>query len=217
MENNNNIIINIGRQVGSGGHIIAKQLAADFGCTLYDKELLNLAAKESGFSERFFEENDEQRGFIQTLFGMHAPLISDNNFYDNKFSQDGLFQFQSQAITKAADEGSCVFVGRAADYVLRAYPNVVNIFITANMKDRIKLVCQRLGCDEKDAKKLIIDKESERASYYNYYTGKKWGHSSSYDLCINSSYMGLEKTAKFIGDYIRVRLAKQFQRKAIGK
>lgn len=217
MENNNNIIINIGRQVGSGGHIIAKQLAADFGCTLYDKELLNLAAKESGFSERFFEENDEQRGFIQTLFGMHAPLISDNNFYDNKFSQDGLFQFQSQAITKAADKGSCVFVGRAADYVLRAYPNVVNIFITANMKDRIKLVCQRLGCDEKDAKKLIIDKESERASYYNYYTGKKWGHSSSYDLCINSSYMGLEKTAKFIGDYIRVRLAKQFQRKAIGK
>lgn len=217
MENNNNIIINIGRQVGSGGHIIAKQLAADFGCTLYDKELLNLAAKESGFSEKFFEENDEQRGFIQTLFGMHAPLISDNNFYNNKFSQDGLFQFQSEAITKAADEGSCVFVGRAADYVLRAYPNVVNIFITANMKDRIKLVCQRLGCDEKDAKKLIIDKESERASYYNYYTGKKWGHSSSYDLCINSSYMGLEKTAKFIGDYIRVRLAKQFQRKAIGK
>lgn len=217
MENNNNIIINIGRQVGSGGHIIAKQLAADFGCTLYDKELLNLAAKESGFSEKFFEENDEQRGFIQTLFGMHAPLISDNNFYNNKFSQDGLFQFQSEAITKAADKGSCVFVGRAADYVLRTYPNVVNIFITANMKDRIKLVCQRLGCDEKDAKKLIIDKESERASYYNYYTGKKWGHSSSYDLCINSSYMGLEKTAKFIGDYIRVRLAKQFQRKAIGK
>lgn len=217
MENNNNIIINIGRQVGSGGHIIAKQLAADFGCTLYDKELLNLAAKESGFSEKFFEENDEQRGFIQTLFGMHAPLISDNNFYNNKFSQDGLFQFQSEAITKAADEGSCVFVGRAADYVLRTYPNVVNIFITANMKDRIKLVCQRLGCDEKDAKKLIIDKESERASYYNYYTGKKWGHSSSYDLCINSSYMGLKKTAKFIGDYIRMRLAKQLQRKAIGK
>lgn len=217
MENNNNIIINIGRQVGSGGHIIAKQLAADFGCTLYDKELLNLAAKESGFSEKFFEENDEQRGFIQTLFGMHAPLISDNNFYNNKFSQDGLFQFQSEAITKAADKGSCVFVGRAADYVLRTYPKVVNIFITANMKDRIKLVCQRLGCDEKDAKKLIIDKESERASYYNYYTGKKWGHSSSYDLCINSSYMGLEKTAKFIGDYIRMRLAKQLQRKAIGK
>lgn len=205
MENNKKIIINVGRQVGSGGRIIAKLLADEFGCQFYDKEILNLAAKESGFSEKFFEQNDEQRGFIQTLFSMHAPLISDNNFYNNKFSQDGLFQFQSEAIAKAADEGSCVFVGRAADYVLRTYPNVVNIFITANMKDRIKLVCQRLGCDEKDAKKLIIDKESERASYYNYYTGKKWGHSCSYDLCINSSYMGLEKTAKFIGDYIRMR------------
>lgn len=217
MENKDKLIINIGRQVGSGGRIIAKLLADEFECQFYDKEILNLAAKESGFSEKFFEQNDEQRGFIQTLFSMHAPLISDNNFYNNKFSQDGLFQFQSEAITKAADEGSCVFVGRAADYVLRTYPNVVNIFITANMKDRIKLVCQRLGCDEKDAKKLIINKESERASYYNYYTGKKWGHSCSYDLCINSSYMGLEKTAKFIGDYIRMRLAKQFQRKAIGK
>lgn len=205
MENNKKIIINVGRQVGSGGRIIAKLLADEFECQFYDKEILNLAAKESGFSEKFFEQNDEQRGFFQTLFSMHAPLISDNNFYNNKFSQDGLFQFQSEAITKAADEGSCVFVGRAADYVLRTYPNVVNIFITANMKDRIKLVCQRLGCDEKDAKKLIIDKESERASYYNYYTGKKWGHSCSYDLCINSSYMGLEKTSKFIGDYIRMR------------
>ena len=133
MENKDKLIINIGRQVGSGGRIIAKLLADEFECQFYDKEILNLAAKESGFSEKFFEQNDEQRGFIQTLFSMHAPLISDNNFYNNKFSQDGLFQFQSEAITKAADEGSCVFVGRAADYVLRTYPNVVNIFITANM------------------------------------------------------------------------------------
>lgn len=205
MENKDKLIINIGRQVGSGGRIIAKLLADEFECQFYDKEILNLAAKESGFSEKFFEQNDEHKGFFQTLFHTHAPLLSDNNFYDNKFSQESLFQFQSEAIMKAADEGSCVFVGRAADYVLRTYPNVVNIFITANMKDRIKLVCQRLGCDEKNAKKLIIDKESERASYYNYYTGKKWGHSCSYDLCINSSYMGLEKTAKFIGDYIRMR------------
>ena len=194
MENKDKLIINIGRQVGSGGHIIAKLLADEFECQFYDKEILNLAAKESGFSEKFFEQNDEQRGFIQTLFSMHAPLISDNNFYNNKFSQDGLFQFQSEAITKAADEGSCVFVGRAADYVLRTYPNVVNIFITANMKDRIKLVCQRLGCDEKDAKKLIIDKESERASYYNYYTGKKWGHSCSCLLYTSPSPRDVEES-----------------------
>ena len=205
MENKDKLIINIGRQVGSGGHIIAKLLADEFECQFYDKEILNLAAKESGFSEKFFEQNDEQRGFFQTLFSMHAPLISDNNFYNNKFSQDGLFQFQSEAITKAADEGSCVFVGRAADYVLRTYPNVVNIFITADMKDRIRLVCERQKCDEEAARKLIINKESDRSSYYNYYTGKKWGHSSSYDLCVNSSIMGLEKTADIIGCFIRQR------------
>ncbi len=115
MEHKKKIIINIGRQVGSGGRIIAKLLADEFGCQFYDKEILNLAAKESGFSEKFFEQNDEHKGFFQTLFHTHAPLLSDNNFYDNKFSQESLFQFQSEAIMKAADEGSCVFVGRAAD------------------------------------------------------------------------------------------------------
>lgn len=205
MGNNKKIIINVGRQVGSGGRIIAKLLADEFGCQFYDKEILNLAAKESGFSEKFFEQNDEHKGFFQTLFHTHAPLLSDNNFYDNKFSQESLFQFQSEAIMKAADEGSCVFVGRAADYVLRTYPNVVNIFITADMKDRIRLVCERQKCDEEAARKLIINKESDRSSYYNYYTGKKWGHSSSYDLCVNSSIMGLDKTADIIGCFIRRR------------
>lgn len=205
MENYKKIIINIGRQVGSGGRIIAKQLANEFNCQFYDKEILNLAAKESGFSEQFFEQNDEQKGFFQTLFHLHAPLLSDSNFYDNQFSQESLFRFQSEAMMKAANKGNCVFVGRAADYILRGYANTVNIFITADMSDRIKMVTQRLGCSEQEAKKLIIHKENNRASYYNYYTGKKWGNSCSYDLCINSSILGLNKTALFIGEYIKQR------------
>ena len=131
------IIINVGRQIGSGGHIIAEKLAEDFGCKCYDRELLNLAAKESGFSEKFFEQNDEQKGFFKSLFHTHLPFLSDNNFYHNDFSQEGLYKFQSDAIRKAADEGNCVFVGRTADYVLRDYKNVINIFITANIDDRI--------------------------------------------------------------------------------
>ena len=127
------IIINVGRQIGSGGHIIAEKLAEDFGCKCYDRELLNLAAKESGFSEKFFEQNDEQKGFFKSLFHTHLPFLSDNNFYHNDFSQEGLYKFQSDAIRKAADEGNCVFVGRTADYVLRDYKNVINIFITANI------------------------------------------------------------------------------------
>ncbi len=199
----NKIIINVGRQIGSGGHIIAERLAEDLGCKCYDRELLNLAAKESGFSEKFFEENDEQKGFFQTLFHMHMPLLSDNNFYSNDFSQENLFKFQSDAIKKAADEGNCIFVGRTADYVLRDYKNVLNIFITADLEDRITAVSQRKDIDREAARKFIESGEETRASYYNYYTGKKWGHSESYDLCVNSSILGLEETEKFIAEFIK--------------
>ena len=199
------IIICVGRQLGSGGRIIAKQLAEDFGCKLYDKELLNLAAKESGFSERFFEQNDEQKGFLKSLFHMHAPHISDTSFYKSNFSQESLFQFQSDAIKKAAEEGSCVFVGRCADYVLREQKNVVNIFITANLSERIKAVMERHDCNAEEARKIINHKENARASYYNYYTGKKWGNAESYDFCINSSLLGLKRTEELVRDYVKQR------------
>ncbi len=197
------IIINVGRQIGSGGHIIAEKLAKDFGCKCYDRELLNLAAQESGFSAKFFEQNDEQKGFFQSLFHTHLPFLSDNNFYHNDFSQEGLYKFQSDAIKKAANEGNCVFVGRTADYVLREYENVVNVFITADIEDRIQAVSERKGISPEAASKFIENHEDERASYYNYYTGKKWGHSESYDLCINSSHLGLEETEEFIAEFIR--------------
>ena len=197
------IIINVGRQIGSGGRVIAKMLASEFGCKFYDKELLNLAAKESGFSEKFFEQNDEQKGFFRSRFNIHVPLLGESNFYKNSFSDESLYKFQSDAIRKAADEGSCVFVGRTADYVLRDHKNVVNIFITATMDYRIKQVCKRQGCTRAEARKLITKGENERASYYNYHTGKRWGHSESYDLCIDSGHLGLEETEKLIAEFIR--------------
>lgn len=200
-----NIIINVGRQIGSGGRIIAKKLADDFGLTFYDKELLNLAAKESGFSEKFFEQNDEQKGFLKSLFHVHVPLMGDNNFYNNEFSQESLYQFQSDAIRKAADAGGCVFVGRTADYVLRDYTNTVSVFITANIDQRIQRVCKRHNLSRSEARKYIRTHEEERASYYNYYTGKQWGHSESYDLCINSSLLGIDETVDFISEFIRRR------------
>lgn len=201
------IIINIGRQIGSGGRIIAKQLAEEFNCKFYDKEILNLAAQESGFSEEFFEQNDEQKGFLKNLFHIHLPLIGGGNFYNNTFSQESLYKFQSDAIHEAAQEGNCVFVGRTADYILRDMKNVVNIFITANIDQRIQRVCKRQELSRNKARKFIKEHESERATYYNYYTGKKWGHSESYDLCINSSILGIEDTEKFIADFIRKRFS----------
>ena len=205
MKDKFNMIINIGRQVGSGGCIIAQMLAKEFDCKCYDKEILNLAAKESGFSEEFFEKNDEHRGFFQSLFHMHTPLISDDNFYNNKFSQESLFQIQSDAILKAARQGNCVFVGRAADYVLRDFDNTVNVFISADMEERIKTVRERQNIDSEAAQKFINEKENERAAYYNYYTGKKWGNCCSYDLCINTSVLGLEKSKQFIASFILER------------
>lgn len=203
MEDKNKVIINVGRQIGSGGGEIARILADKFDCRFLDKELLNLAAKESGFSEKFFEQSDEQRGFLKSLFHIHAPFVGDSNMYRNNLSEENLFLFQSEAIKKAASEGSCVFVGRAADYILREEPNAISIFITADIESRIDNVSKRMGIDKEAARKFIDDKEDERSKYYNYYTGKKWGHASSYDLCVDSSILGIEQTAEFIANFIK--------------
>lgn len=203
MEDKNKVIINVGRQIGSGGGEIARILADKFDCRFLDKELLNLAAKESGFSEKFFEQSDEQRGFLKSLFHIHAPFVGDSNMYRNNLSEENLFLFQSEAIKKAASEGSCVFVGRAADYILRDEPNAISIFITADIESRIENVSKRMGIDKNAARKFIEDKEDERSKYYNYYTGKKWGHASSYDLCVDSSILGIEQTAEFIANFIK--------------
>ena len=200
------MIITIGRQIGSGGREIAQKLAEKFGCTLYDKELLSIAARESGFSEHFFEENDEKKGFFRSLLPSAGRTFSMGNIYRSEFSDDSLFQFQSDAILKAAGNGSCVFVGRCADYILRERDDVVNIFVTANIDDRIRRVQERRECIDDRARRIIEKGESRRASYYNYYTGKRWGDSASYDLCVNSSLLGIDATTQFIAEFIHSTL-----------
>ena len=181
-------------------------LAQDFEAKFYDRELLNLAAKESGFSEKFFKQNDERKGFFRSLFNVQAPHLVGGGMYGSNFSQESLFKFQSDAIRKAAEEGSCVFLGRCADYVLRDFENVVNVFITASMDFRVDIVSRVKQLDAEHARKLIEHVEARRAQYYNYYTGKKWGAAESYDLCVDASLLGLEETEKLIADFIRKRL-----------
>ena len=176
----NRVIINVGRQLGSGGHVIGRMLAFDFNANYYDRELLNLAAKESGFSEKIFEQNDERKGFC-------------------------LFQFQSDAIKKAAEQGSCVFVGRCADYILRDDKDAVNVFISAPLEYRIEQMMSRQDVSREEARRMIEQEEGRRAQYYNYYTGKKWGAAESYDLCIDSTVLGLAETEKMIAAFIRKR------------
>ncbi len=201
------VIINVGRQLGSGGHDIGRMLALDFNAKYYDRELLNLAAKESGFSEKVFERNDEKKGFFKGLFNLQTSHFGGSSLYESNLSQESLFQFQSDAIIKAAKEDSCVFVGRCADYVLRDFPNVVNIFITASMDYRVYQIMNKQHLDEAAAKAFIEKRENQRAEYYNYYTGKKWGHAASYDLCIDSSVLGLKDTERIIAEFIRKKLS----------
>ncbi len=200
------IIINVGRQLGSGGRIIGNRIAQDFNIKFYDKELLDLAAQESGFDKRFFERNDEHKGFLKVLFSPFAPIFGSSNPYANQLSDESLFKFQSDAIRKAAEKDSCVFVGRCADYILRDFPNKVDIFITADMADRVKRVSETLDISEKEAEKKCIEGDENRAKYYNYYSAKTWGRAESYDLCINSSVLGIDSTIELVEDFISQKL-----------
>lgn len=200
------IIINVGRQLGSGGRIIGNRIAQDFNIKFYDKELLDLAAQESGFDKRFFERNDEHKGFLKVLFSPFAPIFGSSNPYANQLSDESLFKFQSDAIRKAAEKDSCVFVGRCADYILRDFPNKVDIFITADMADRVKRVSETLSITEKEAEKKCIEGDENRAKYYNYYSAKTWGRAESYDLCINSSVLGIDSTIELVEDFISQKL-----------
>ena len=195
-------IINIGRQLGSGGHDIGHLLADRFGAQYYDRELLNLAARESGLSERFLEQNDEKKSFFRSFIHVPGGLSATMGFSRQGFSQDSFFQLQSDAIRHAAAEGPCVFVGRCADYVLRDLPTCTNIFVTAPLPFRIERIAGRHQCTPEEARHIIEKGESRRAAYYNYYTGKQWGHSGGYHLCIDSSVMGIEGTAAFIAQFI---------------
>lgn len=199
------IIINVGRQLGSGGRVIAARIAKDFGIRFFDKELLDLAAEESGLNKRFFEHSDERKGLRKFVYSSFAPLLGNSQPYENGLSSESLFKFQSDAIRRAAERGSCVFVGRCADYVLRDMSCIVNIFITADMDDRVERLSSLAGISLKEAEQLCVDGDARRAKYYNYYSSKTWGSASSYDFCINSSRLGIDGTVVLIEDFIRKR------------
>jgi Cytidylate kinase len=205
---NNKYVINIGRQLGSGGREIGAKLASQLDISFYDKELINIASQESGLCKEFFEKADEKasRSTIG-LFGMRFPFINDGTIPNNNcLSNDALFKIQSDAIRKLAEEESCLFVGRCADYILRDNPRCVNIFISASKEDRIKRLCLKMDIDAEKAEGLIDKTDRERASYYNYYSYKVWGAASTYHLCIDSSALGIDETVEFIKLFIRKKL-----------
>ncbi len=201
-----NFAINIGRQLGSGGREIGEKLAERLGISFYDKELIAIASKESGLAKEFFEKADEQTGFpfASALFGLRSTFIGDE-YIDNYLGNESLFRIQSDVIRELNSKESCVFVGRCADYILRNNPLAVNIFISADFKERVKRVSERNQISEKKARELVEKTDKHRASYYNYYTIKKWGTADSYHLCFNSS-IGIENSVDLIEKFVRIKL-----------
>ena len=167
----NNFIINIGRQLGSGGREIGEKLAARLGIDFYDKELIRLASEESGLCCEFFEKADEKasQGIIGGLFGMRFPFVSDGAIpATNCLSNDALFKVQSDVIRRLAEEKSCLFVGRCADYILREHPRCANVFISCSNEERIKRICRMYSISEREAEEMMNKADKKRAEYYNY-------------------------------------------------
>lgn len=205
----NNFVVNIGRQLGSGGREIGEKLAARLDIGFYDRELINLASEESGLCPEFFEKADEKpsQGIIGGLFGMRFPFISDGAIpATNCLSNDALFKVQSDVIRRLASESSCLFVGRCADYILRENPRCVNIFISASFEDRIARLCRMHSISESTAEEIIEKADKRRAAYYNYYSFKTWGAAATYHLCIDSSVLGIDGTVDFLEEFVKLKI-----------
>ena len=201
-----NKIYTIGREFGSGGREVGEKLAAKLGIKLYDKELLQQAAKDSGFCEEIFENHDEKptNSFLYSLV-MDTYSVSGYSaapFLDMPLNHK-VFLAQFETIKKIAEKESCVIVGRCADYALSDNPDCINVFIHADLDVRIKNVSRNLNITENKARDIINKTDKQRASYYNYYTSKKWGEAKGYHLCIDSSYLGIDGTVDFLYDLVR--------------
>ena len=193
------ILITIGRQFGSGGKPVGDALSRKLGIPVYDNELITEAAKQSGYSPELFIRSDEKKRsfFLANLFGLSSDVR-------NMIGDAELFRIQSETIRNLASKGSAIFVGRASDYVLRDM-KCLNVFITATMESRIKFVCERDGVALEDAPGIIERRDRNRSKYYDFFTHKHWGLASNYDICINRSTLGTEKTADLIIEFGKMR------------
>lgn len=202
-----NYAINIGRQFGSGGLLIGKETAKQLGINFYDKALINMAAKESGLSQEVFDKLDEKKAlsFFHDISGWVANIFGSIR-NENVLGNDALFKIQSDIIKQIANKESCVFIGRCADYILRDKKRVLNIFICADIDDRIDRIASKNQIPRSEAAKLIEETDKERRKYYEFYSDKQWGCSQSYHLTINSSVLGIQKTANLICHFAKEKL-----------
>lgn len=195
-----NLIISISREYGSGGREIAETLATRLGISYYDKLLIARIAEESGFSDDVIKAYDEKP--------LSRLLLNPNRFLSG---MDGsqpvageIYKSEIALIKKVAEESSCVIVGRRADSILEDEPGLIRVFVSAPLEDRIPRVMRRNDLDEKEARSRILKTDKDRASFHNHFSSKKWGAASSYDLCINSGQLDIEGSVEVILKHLQV-------------
>ncbi|WP_099465421.1 MULTISPECIES: cytidylate kinase-like family protein [Parabacteroides] len=204
----NRIVLTIGRQFGSGGREIGQKLAKSLGIAYYDKELLSVAAKESGLCEDVFEQADERASSgLAYAFTMGYSYMSMFTPFNDILSNDALFKLQSDAIRKLAETESCILVGRCADYILRDDTACISFFIHNTMENRIQRILESQQITVEQAKELIVKTDKSRAAYYNYYTNKAWGVASSYNFSIDASVLGIDETVAFMKSFVEKKLS----------
>jgi cytidylate kinase len=197
-------VITISRQYGSGGREIGEKLAKEFGIPFYDGELITRASKESGFSEQAFEKaEDKVTNSLLYSIAMGMGSYGSNELgFTNLSLDDRIYLAQADVIRKIASEGPCVIVGRCADYILKDRKELVNVFVCANIKDRVKRSISVYGLAEHKAEENILKIDKRRANYYNYHANEKWGRADNYHLSINTSYTGIDNAVECIKTFI---------------
>jgi cytidylate kinase len=200
-------IISIGRQLGSGGREIAQKLAERLNIPVYDKKLLELAAKETGLDATVFENADEKESnpLMRGIFALKGVMSTYPTGLGSCMDGDRLFEVQSEVMRHLVEKESCIIIGRCAEYVLRDHPCIHSIFVTADFADRVKRIMQHEGVSENKAKEIAAKGDKKRKAYHDYYANSGWGVAETYDLCINSSRLGIEGSVEIIHRFIESR------------
>ena len=202
-----NVVITIARQYGSGGKTVGEMLAKEMGIPFYNDNLLKMASEESGISEQLFRQLDEK--LKNSLFNRVSLDIYTGELIPPEssdfVSEKNLFNYQAEIIKRLAKTQSCVIIGRAADFILKDYPNVVSVFVHGSKEFNLARAMEYNSMPEEEMKKFIVKTDKYRADYDKHYTGREWTDARNYDLCLNSSKLGFQKCVEEIQAYIKVR------------
>lgn len=196
-----NIVITIAREFGSGGHLLGEMLSKELGIHLYDKEFINMAAKESGIDEQYIIKNEQSipSFWLKCILSKN----SERPLEDSLSADDVLFLAESRIVQKLAAKESCIIIGRCADFVLKDYPNIIKIFCYSDFQSALSRCITQYGIAREQAEEAIHRINRNRIHHYEYYTGKKWGDPHHYNLMLNTGSIKLETACRLIGEIYR--------------